>query len=341
MNNIKEFVDIKEFSTFHIGGVAKYFKEVFSVNDIKEGIDFAKKNSKKIFILGGGSNVIFSDGVLDMLILKISMKSFEVINDTKEFTDIKVGAGEIFDNFIQKTIEMNLSGLEALSSIPGTVGATPVQNVGAYGVEVKDLIQSVEILNIENYEIINLSNKECRFDYRNSIFKNDFKDKYIIISVTYRLSKNLPQIPNYSDVIGYFDDKNIEEPDLIDIRKAIIFIRSTKLPDWNILPNVGSFFKNPIISRVDFDKIKINFPDIKSFKIDENNVKIPAGWLIDKIGFKGKSFGNISIYENNALVLVNNGGAKIEDLIFAKNEIIKIIKNRFNIILEQEPEIID
>jgi UDP-N-acetylmuramate dehydrogenase len=235
---------------------------------------------------------------------------------------------------------MNLSGLEALSLIPGTVGGTPVQNVGAYGSEVKDTIVEVEVFDIQNKIIKILSNSDCKFKYRDSIFKNEDKGKYIIITVTYRLLKNFVKIPDYPGVKRYLIENNINNPHLKEIREAIIYIRNEKLPNPKELPNVGSFFKNPIVSKEFAMRMKNQYEGLTTFPTDDGGVKIPAGWLIENAGLKGKSFGNISVYDKNALILINNGEATKEDLSTAKNEIIKIVKDKFGIELEQEPEMI-
>lgn len=342
MLRIKEYVDIKEYSTLHVGGQFRYFCVISSISELIEACDMAKKDKRKIFILGGGSNIVFSDGIIDVFALKIEIKGFEIINETDEFTDIKVGAGEIWDETVAKTIEMNLTGLEALSAIPGTVGATPVQNVGAYGNEVKDTIVEVEVFDLKENIIKTILNSDCKFGYRDSIFKNEAKDKYIITAVIYRLNKTTTFSPalNYPGVKNYFEDKGIKNPSLKQIREAIISIRNEKLPNPKELPNAGSFFKNPIVLDKITDKIREEFPNAKFFPSGDGFTKIPAGWLIENAGLKGKSFGNVSIYDKNALVLVNTENATFEDIVNARNIIIEKVKEKFGIILEQEPEII-
>ncbi len=335
---IKENVDIKSYTTLKIGGKFRYFTIVESEDDLFEIYKFSEQNKIKLFILGGGSNMIFSEGVLNVLAVKIEIKGFELLKETNDYVDIKIGAGENWDKIVERTVGMDLSGLEALSSIPGTVGATPVQNVGAYGAEVSDTILEIRVFAIKNKEILILSNKDCEFKYRNSIFKNEAKGKYIIMSVVYRLHKDLIKIPEYPGVEKYFIENNIDEPGLKDIRNAIIAIRNTKLPNPEEIPNVGSFFKNPIVKKDIAIELKNKYLDLPTFPIDEKTVKIPAGWLIDKAGLKGKSFGKISVYKNNALVLINNGEATKDDLMKVKNEIINIIQDKFGITLEQEPE---
>ena len=344
MYKIQEYVDIKEYSTFSIGGQFRYFTIISSREELISLYATLQNEARfkniPLFVLGGGSNIVFSDGVLNVFAIKVEIKGFEIINENQNFTDIKVGAGEIWDRVVEKTVLLNLSGLESLSAIPGTVGASPVQNIGAYGAEVKDTILEVEVFDIKSGNIKKLSNEDCKFGYRDSIFKNEARGKYIIMAVIYRLLKVIPLMPNYPGVLKYFDEREIASPSLTQIRDAIIYIRKEKLPNPKETPNVGSFFKNPIVLNKIAYKIKNEFPNAKFFPIDEDFTKIPAGWLIENAGLKGKSFGNVSVYEKNALVLVNTNNANCEDIILARNEIIRIVKDKFGITLEQEPEII-
>lgn len=344
MLKIQEYVNIKDYSTLQVGGQFRYFTVISLKEELNSLYAIAEKEleykNTPIFILGGGSNVVFSDGVVNVLAVKIEINGFEIVNESDLFVDIKVGSGENWDKFVERTVDMNLVGVEALSLIPGVVGASPVQNIGAYGSEVKDTIVEVEVFDIKNGQISYLSNADCKFGYRDSIFKGEARGKYIITSVTFRLTKSLPKIPNYPGVLKYFEDMEILNPTIKEIRDAIIYIRTEKLPDPNVLPNTGSFFKNPIVSNSIAEKIKIDFPEAKFFPIDDENTKVPAGWLIEKAGLKGKSFGNVSVYDKNALVLVNSNDATCEDIIKARDEIIKIVKDKFGITLEQEPEIV-
>ncbi|MEI7689272.1 MAG: UDP-N-acetylmuramate dehydrogenase [Candidatus Nomurabacteria bacterium] len=344
MIKIEEYVDIKDYSTLKIGGQFRYFTVISKVDELPLLYAIAQSDGKykntPTFVLGGGSNIVFSDGILNVLALKIEIMGHEIVGESNEYVDIKVGAGENWDNFVRKTVDMNLVGIEALSLIPGTVGASPVQNIGAYGSEVKDTIHEVEVFDIEKREFSKISNKDCKFGYRDSIFKNEVKGRYIITGVTYRLNKSLPSIPKYPGVAKYFEDMEIVSPTLSQIRDAIIYIRKEKLPDSSMNPNVGSFFKNPIVLNAVADTIKIDFPDAKFFQSDDYHTKVPAGWLIENAGLKGKSFGKVSVYDKSALVLINDGNATCEDIIKARNEIIKIVKDKFGIELEQEPEII-
>ena len=349
MLKIQEYVDIKDYSTMKIGGQFRYFTELENKDELENACNFREEKNISIFILGGGSNVIFSDGVINVLAIKMEIKGFEIINETNEYVDIQVGAGENWDELVKKTIDMDVSGLESLSLIPGTVGASPVQNIGAYGAEVKDSILEVEAYDTKENKFVNISNKDCKFGYRDSIFKNEAKGRYVIIRVTYRLEKiaslvlfekNFSKALSYPGIKRYFLENNINNPTLNQIREAVIDIRMSKLPNPKTLPNTGSFFKNPIVDNVVASKIKKQFPDAKFFPVDSSLTKIPAGWLIENAGLKGKSFGNISIYNKNALVLVNNGNATKEDLLKAKDEIVRIVEQKFGITLEQEPEMI-
>jgi len=347
MEKIQKYVNIKDYSTLRVGGQFRYFTVISSVEELNSLCTIAYKElefkNTPIFVLGGGSNMVFSDGVLNVLALKIEIKGFEIVSEKQDHMDIKVGAGEIWDEIVSRTVDMGLSGFESLSAIPGTVGASPVQNIGAYGSEVKDTILEVEVFDIEKGIISTLSNHDCKFGYRDSIFKGEAKSKYIITSVIYRLNKiNNPFLNalKYPGVVKYFEDKKIQNPNLKQIREAIINIRKEKLPNPNEIPNVGSFFKNPIVLNEVADEIKIKYPNVKFFPVDDNHKKVPAGWLIENSGLKGKSFGEVSIYDKNALVLVNTGNATCNEIISARNEIIKIVKEKFGIILEQEPEII-
>lgn len=341
---IQENVDIKDYSTLQIGGKFRYFttisskEELLSLYTIIQG-DVKFKNIP-IFILGGGSNIVFSEGTINVFAIKMEIKGFDILQETSEYIDIKIGAGEIWDQIVEKTIAMNLSGLEFLSGIPGTIGAGPVQNIGAYGVEAKDSILEVEVFDIKENKIKSILNKDCKFEYRNSIFKGEEKCKYIIVSVTHRLSKFLPRLPDYPGVKKYFIENNINIPTLKQIRYVIINIRKEKLPNPKEIPNVGSFFENPIVPRDLADKICMRYQEAKFFPINNKFTKIPAGWLIENAGLKGISFGKVSVYEKNALVLINNGNATKDDFINARNKIIEIVKDKFGIILEQEPEII-
>ena len=335
---IKEYVDSSNYTTFKIGGQFRYFADVSSISNLNEVLKEVNKYEFPILPLGGGSNMILPDGVINVFALHVAFKGFEIKEESEEYVILKIGAGESWDGAVAYAVEMNFSGIEAMSSIPGTVGATPVQNVGAYGQGIKDTLVEVEAFDILNKKTQILSNADCKFSYRDSIFKGEAKGKYIIVSVTLKLSKIAPSTPKYPGVDKYFIDMGITNPTLKDIREAIISIRSEKLPDPRKIPNAGSIFKNPIVEKSLADKIKISYHDMPSFEAG-NMIKIPAGLLIENAGLKGHNFGNISVYNKNALVLVNNGNATFADLVSTCKQIIQTVKEKFGITLEPEPEI--
>lgn len=340
MLEIRENVDIREYCTLKVGGHFRYFISVSSVDELKEALGFAKEKNIPIRIIGSGSNTVFPDGILENVVIKLDISGFEIIDETDKYSDIKVGTGENWDSVVSRSVDMNLSGIEALSAIPGTTGATPVQNVGAYGQEVKDTILYVEVYDLQDGTVKNLSNEECKFSYRDSAFKNEERNRYIIISVVFRLSKDKHKVPDYPGVKKYFEENVIANPTLHQVRDAIIKIRKNKLPNPKEIPNVGSFFKNPIVSNSKADELKTIYSNMTLFVVDENHTKIPAGWLIENAGLKGHDFGSLSTYVHNALVLVNNGKATRRDVENVKNKIINTVFDKFGITIEPEPEFV-
>lgn len=334
---MKKNVDISKYSTMKIGGKVPYLQTIKNISDIEQTIELASKHKTKIKIIGGGSNTVFGAQISRYLFCHMKIKGINITKETEKHVYIEVGAGENWDRFVDFTTQRNISGAEALSSIPGTVGASPIQNIGAYGSEVKDTIILVEAYDTTNKKFMKLKNKDCHFSYRNSIFKKQ-KDRFIIHKVTFKLNKNkYPKIPKYPDVQKYFLNK--KRPDVQEIRKAIIEIRKNKLPNPKLIPNCGSFFKNPFINKSKANKLKKQFKDIKIFESEEG-LKVGAGFLIDKLGFKGKTINNIVIYKNNALVLTNPNKAKFKDLIKAKQKIEKEVFKKFGIRLETEVDFV-
>jgi UDP-N-acetylmuramate dehydrogenase len=340
MIDIQEYVDTKDYSTLKVGGRFRYLIEITEKEQLSEAYDWAQEKSLPVLVLGGGSNMVFSDGVIEVVALCVHIHGFQIVNEEHGHVDIRIGAGEIWDSVVERAVGMNLSGIEAMSAIPGTTGATPVQNVGAYGQEIKDTLLSVEVFNIEMREFETIYKQACRFEYRDSIFKNEAKGKYVIMSVTLRLSKSAPSVPNYPGVQAYFKDAHISKPTLREIREAVIAIRSVKLPDPTKIANVGSFFKNPIVLNDLAEKLKSENPKLVVFPIDPHYSKVPAGFLIEACGLKGQDFGAVSVYNNNALVLVNNGMATRADIEHVRDEIIKKVYEKFGITIETEPEFV-
>ena len=337
MNIISNF-SLKKYNTFGIEAYAKKFVAVHSVNDLKIVLE-ENKNEKK-FILGGGSNMLLTKNI-DALVIHIDLKGKKIIKEDENFVWVESQAGENWHELVLFTINQNFGGLENMSLIPGNVGTTPVQNIGAYGTEIKDTFVSCEAMNIETQELRTFSKEECNFGYRESIFKHEAKDQFIITSVVFKLTKQNHKINiSYGDITTELEKQNIKNPTLKDVSNAVIAIRQSKLPDPKVLGNSGSFFKNPIISRNLFNEVKSKFPEIKHYDISENEVKVPAGWLIEQAGFKGKRFGDAGIHKNQALVLVNYGNATGQEILNVSKEIQKTIFEKYGIYIEAEVNVI-
>src|SRR3970040_505996 len=286
---IQNNFSLKNYNTFGIEAKAKQFVAVQSVSELKTVLEQNKLEKK--FILGGGSNMLLTKDI-DALVIHINLKGKKIIAENEDFAWVESQAGENWHEFVLWTIDQNLGGLENMSLIPGNVGTTPVQNIGAYGTEIKDTFDSCEAMTIENQEMKTFTKAECHFGYRESVFKNEEKYKYIITSVVFKLTKRNHKINvSYGDITAELAKNNITNPNLKDVSNAVIAIRQSKLPDPKELGNSGSFFKNPILLKSDFEKIHQQFPEMKYYDISETEVKVPAGWLIEQAGFKGKGFG--------------------------------------------------
>ena len=336
---IESNINLSDFSTFKIGGSADFFTKVKDQSELSFALDWAGKNKKKVFVLGGGSKTIFSDQGFSGLVIKNEMRGIKVMSENEDSSIVRVFSGETWSRFINFSIENNLYGLENTFYIPGTVGAAPIQNIGAYGAEMKDCFHNLMAINIETREKKYFNLQDCEFSYRDSIFKGKLKNKYFIVWVDFRLKKKADLKLNYPDIQKALNDKNIPNPSLKELTEIIREIRDSKLPNPAVLPNSGSFFKNPIISLDSFDELKERFPEIKSFP-DNNGVKIPAGWLIEQCGFKGRQFGQVGVYEKQALIIVNHGGAKQSDVVSLVENIKMEVKNKFGIILEEEVNVL-
>lgn len=329
---------LKNYNTFGIEAKAEKFVAVHSVSELK-GILEQNKNEKK-FILGGGSNMLLTKN-MEALVIHIDLKGKKILKEDADFVWIEGQAGENWHQFVLWNIEQNFGGLENMSLIPGNVGTTPVQNIGAYGAEIKDTFVSCEAMNIENQEMKTFTKEECNFGYRESIFKNEVKDQYIITSVVFKLTKHNHKInTKYGDIVAELAKNNITTPGLKDVSNAVIAIRKSKLPDPAELGNSGSFFKNPILLKTDFEPIHEKFPEMKFFDISETEVKVPAGWLIEQAGLKGKRFGNAGVHKNQALVLVNYGGATGQEILAVSKTVQQTVFEKFGIPIEAEVNII-
>ena len=335
---IQSNFSLKNYNTFGIEAKAKQFVAVHNLKDL--GTILQKNKSNRKFILGGGSNMLLTKDI-EALVIHVDLKGKKIIKEDEDFVWVESQAGENWHEFVIWTMDQNFGGLENMSLIPGNVGTTPVQNIGAYGTEIKDTFISCEAINIENQEMKTFTNQECHFGYRESIFKNEAKDQYIITSVVYKLTKRNHKINiSYGDISGELSKNNIKNPSLKDVSNAVIAIRQSKLPDPKELGNSGSFFKNPILLKTDFEKIHQQFPEMKYYEVSENQVKVPAGWLIEQAGFKGKRFGDAGIHKNQALVLVNYGNATGQEILDVSKKIQDTIFKTFGIHIEAEVNVI-
>ena len=331
MIHIKENISLLPFNTFGIDVKAKYFCEIETIETLQELLQNDVFKTNQYLVLGGGSNILFSKD-FDGLVIKNNIKGKSVIENNNEFAVIEAFAGEVWHELVLFCIENNFAGgIENLSLIPGSVGASPIQNIGAYGVEIKDIFLKLEALNIKTGQIETFTNEECKFGYRESIFKNVAKNQYIITKVYYKLDKTKPLHVEYGAIKDVLQSYQITTPTAKDISKAVCEIRESKLPNPKEIGNAGSFFKNPEIVISLYNKLKAEYPEMPCYPINETTVKVPAGWLIEKCGFKGKSFANYGVHKNQALVLVNYGGANGNDILNLANEIIEVVYNTFGI----------
>ncbi len=340
MPKIVENFSLNTYNTFGIAANAAFFSVINTPENLLTCLSFQEKKQLPLLILGGGSNVLFTRN-FDGLVLKNNIKGISVVNDQPDFVDIKVGAGENWHEFVMYAINNNYAGVENLSLIPGTVGAAPMQNIGAYGVEIKDVFLELEALNLKSQTIETFDNPSCQFAYRESIFKHSHRNKYFILSVTFRLRKNSSQLHvEYGAIKDTLNEMGIQKPTIKDISEAVMSIRNSKLPDPAKIGNSGSFFKNPEISAKLFEQIKALHPTIPNYPAPDGKVKIPAGWLIERAGWKGKKIGNIGVHEHQALVLVNYGGGEG----FALKELSEAIQadvfEKFGVKLQAEVNII-
>lgn len=328
---------LKNLNTFGIDVNAKWYGNISSEEDLTEAFGSPLIKENKLLVLGGGSNMLFTKDY-DGIVLKISIKGIEV---AQQGTDILVtaGAGEVWDNLVKYCVAKGYAGLENLTLIPGTVGASPIQNIGAYGVEIKDVFESCTAFEIATGQLRTFSKADCEFGYRESVFKGKLKGKYIITSVTYRLS-NIPNVQtHYGAINSELDRRGIERPSISDISEVVAAIRVSKLPDPSTIGNAGSFFKNPVISQQAFDELLSRFPDTPHYPAPNGRVKLAAGWLIEQCGFKGLVDGHTGTWKNQALVLVNHGGATGQEVYRFSEKIIETVQEKFGVLLEREVNI--
>lgn len=336
--NIQKNVSLKEFNTFGVDKIARYYVRVHSGQDVVEALAAAKKLDIPIFILGGGSNILLTRDV-EALVIHMYIKGIENFKEDDNHRWLRVGAGEVWHDFVLRTISEGLAGIENLSLIPGTVGASPMQNIGAYGVEVQEVFEHLEAVDINSLETRIFDHASCRFGYRESVFKREAKGRYVITRVVFRLNKNPSYHTEYGDLKVTLQKMGASDLSLEAVSNAVIHIRQSKLPDPKIIGNAGSFFKNPIVPRPKYEQLQTAYPEIPGYA-DAAGVKIPAAWLLEKAGWKGKTIGDIGVHKHHPLVLVNYGKGEGSSIQSLSQQIQADINNRFGILLTPEVNII-
>lgn len=349
-NIVKSQYSLSDANTMGFNITAKCFYEINSLKDIEYLIENDIFNSDKTLILGGGSNILFQNEYFDGTVIHSNLKGITISPDddetpqlgesvTQDHIIVRCMSGEIWKDFVDFTIENNLYGLENLVDIPGSVGASPVQNIGAYGVEVKDCIDCVYTIDLTNGDRVIFNNEDCNFSYRNSIFKKEENKKYLIVAIDFKLKKHSDLKLEYGNIKDYLERNNIVTPTLSDVANAIKTIRAEKLPEVGVVGSVGSFFQNPIVEVETFNRLKDIYPEMPSYP-NENGVKIPAGWLIDKSGWKGYKENHVGVWDKQALVLVHYGGGKPEEILELMRKIQDSVKEKFGIEIKPEVNIV-
>ncbi|UII19938.1 UDP-N-acetylmuramate dehydrogenase [Fulvivirga ligni] len=333
-------ISLQPHNTFGLEAKAKLFIEVNTIEELQEVLKSEEAQNEELLILGGGSNILLTQD-FGGLVIKNTITGIDVIEETEKYVVVEVGAGETWHSFVEYALDKNWGGIENLSLIPGTIGAAPMQNIGAYGIELKDVFQSLKAVKIESGEVDIFNNDQCQFGYRESVFKTTLKGQYIIAKVQLKLSKDEHNLNiEYGAIQDTLEEMKVKKPTIQDVSKAVISIRQSKLPDPKEIGNSGSFFKNPTISMIDYEALKVDYPEIPGYKLPENMIKVPAGWLIEQAGWKGYTMGNIGVHKKQALVLVNYGGGHGDDIWALAQEIQESVIKKFGIQLNPEVNVI-
>lgn len=335
--NVQTNIPLSTLTTMKLGGKANYVIDVTTRDELRQAYQNAKKLGQPVYIIGGGSNLIVHDDGFAGIIIHNKIPGITITSDDHESTTITAGGGEIWDDLVKYSVDLNLSGIEAMSGIPGTVGAAPVQNIGAYGQELGDTFVSLEAYDAHTDQFATLTWEDCGFSYRHSIFRGEAAGRYAIYQITLKLLKKLPEPPFYESLQKRFDDLQITAYTQQIIRDNVLAIRADKLPDPKLLPNAGSFFKNPIVEKWQADSIREKFSDAKTFDQPDGKVKIPAGWLIEACNLKGEVLHGMKVHDKNAVVLINESARSYADLAAAREEIISAVRDTFQVTIEQEP----
>ena len=336
---IKQDFCLKPFNTFGLEIIARRLSIITSLNDLQELHSSGEFAKNKVLILSKGSNILFTDH-FEGLVLLNQIWGKKVIKEDEENVFLKVSSGEFWPSLVEFAIENNWGGLENMTDIPGKMGAAPIQNIGAYGAELKDVMVSLEAFNLNTGETIEFANNECKFGYRSSIFKTNYKNKFFITSVTLKLSKNPKLNLSYKPLADAFKDIEVNDITISDVSKKVIEIRNSKLPNPDKLKNAGSFFKNPVVDQQKLASLKSKFPLIPSFSAINGQYKLPAAWLIEQCGWKGKRKGNVGVYEKQALVIVNYDKATGKEILDFANSIKKSVYTKFGVNLAMEVNIV-
>lgn len=336
---IKEHYPLKKLNTFGIDVYARYFAEVTNIEQIREVFRTDSKQKESHLILGGGSNLLFTNH-FGGLVIKVSLMGVEVISEDANYVVVKAAAGEDWDQFVNYCVKRGWGGLENLSMIPGQVGSSPIQNIGAYGAELSNCFESLVAFEKRTGKIISFNSEDCQFGYRTSIFKRDAQNLFVILSVSFRLRKTGHLLKlGYGSIKEELQKGKIAEPTISDIREVVCTIRRNKLPDPALTGNAGSFFKNPVVSRDTFEKIKISYPDLVSFP-EKDGVKLAAGWLVENAGWKAYRLGDAGVHPSQALVLVNYGNANGMEILKLSEKIKSSVLEKYGVNLEPEVNIL-
>ena len=334
------FYNLKNYNSFGLNVVASYFANVDSLAQLKDLMQSPGFKEDRRLVLGGGSNVLFLDDFFDGLVIHYTKTGWEIVEETENEVIVRAHAGTNWSDFVDEMVDAGYHGIENLSLIPGNVGAAPMQNIGAYGVELKDSFEKLEAFDFQTGKLVSFDKKSCDFGYRSSFFKHGGKDRYFILSVQLRLKKQGQLNRGYGNISDYLKQQGVENPSIKDLSQAIKAIRSSKLPDPLVIGNAGSFFKNPVIHQLLFEDLQQEFPKIPSYPSGTSMIKVPAAWLIDQAGWKGYRKGDAGVHEKQALVLVNYGNAVGREIFALAMQIQLDVKNKFGIQLEPEVNII-
>lgn len=336
---IEQNVELAHFTTMRVGGECDYFATCHTVDQVKEACELANQLDLPIFVLGEGSNVIVTDAPVHRMVLRISIPGYEVTREDADHAWISVGAGEHWDGVVERSVEAGLAGIEAMSMIPGTTGATPVQNAGAYGQEIADTLVEVEAYDLRDRAMVTLTRDECGFGYRSSAFKGALAGRYVITGVVLKLRKGAPKPPTYASLKRYLAHHDIEDPTVAQIRTAVMSIRARILPDPSVVPNTGSFFKNPIVDQRTLDRLRGRYPEMPAFEYDDG-YKLAAGWLMDQCGLKGAEKFGLKLHDQHALVITNPNHASYADLEKLVKFVVAEVRRKFDVTLEPEPQFV-